>query len=65
MKMEAFDARGFLQAFEAEGGKVYSDGQSFAVIYPPADVGLLIPPEIVDWGAVIGAAHERAVYGPS
>lgn len=57
----AFDARGFLREFEAIGGKVISNGQSFAVIYPAeTDV---IPTALIDWGAVIASAHERAIYG--
>ena len=58
---EAFDARGFLTEFEAIGGKVISNGQSFAVIYPAeTDV---IPTALLDWGAIIAEAHDRAIYG--
>lgn len=58
---EAFDARGFLTEFEAIGGKVLSNGQSFAVIYPAeTDV---IPTALLDWGAIIAEAHDRAIYG--
>lgn len=56
-----FDARGFLREFEAAGGKVFSDGQSFAVVYP-AETDI-IPTALIDWGAVIASAHERAIYG--
>ena len=57
----AFDARGFLREFEAIGGRVVSNGQSFAVIYPAeTDV---IPLALIDWGAVIAEAHDRAIYG--
>lgn len=56
-----FDARGFLREFEAIGGKVISNGQSFAVIYPAeTDV---IPTALIDWGAIIAEAHDRAIYG--
>lgn len=58
---EAFDARGFLTEFEAIGGKVISNGQSFAVIYPAeTDV---IPTALLDWGAIIAEAHDRVIYG--
>lgn len=58
---ETFDARGFLTEFEAIGGKVLSNGQSFAVIYPAeTDV---IPTALLDWGAIIAEAHDRAIYG--
>lgn len=57
----AFDARAFLKAFEEAGGRVYSDGRSFAIVYPSdADV---IPLCLIEWGAVIEVAHERAIYG--
>lgn len=56
-----FDARGFLREFEAIGGRVFSDGQSFAVIYP-AETDI-IPQAMIDWGAVIETAHNRAIYG--
>ena len=57
----AFDARGFLREFEAIGGRVISNGQSFAVIYPAeTDV---IPTALLDWGAIIAEAHDRAIYG--
>lgn len=57
----AFDARGFLREFEAIGGQVITNGQSFAVIYPAeADV---IPTALIDWGAIIAEAHDRAIYG--
>lgn len=57
----AFDARGFLQEFEAIGGQVITNGQSFAVIYPAeTDV---IPTALIQWGAVVAAAQERALYG--
>ncbi len=57
----AFDARGFLREFEAIGGKVISNGQSFAVLYPAeTDV---IPTALIDWGAIIAEAHDRAIYG--
>ena len=58
-----FDARGFLREFEAIGGRVVSNGQSFAVIYP-AETDI-IPTEVIDWGAIIAEAHNRAIYGPS
>lgn len=58
---EAFDARGFLSEFEAIGGKVISNGQSFAVIYP-AETDI-IPTALLDWGAIIAEAHDRAIYG--
>lgn len=57
----AFDARGFLTEFEAIGGKVISNGQSFAVIYP-AETDL-IPTALLDWGAIIAEAHDRVIYG--
>ena len=57
----AFDARAFLETFEAEGGRVYSDGRSFAIVYP-ADAEV-IPMCLIEWGAVIETAHERAIYG--
>lgn len=58
----AFDARGFLREFEAIGGKVISNGQSFAVLYPAeTDV---IPTALIDWGAIIAEARDRAIYGP-
>lgn len=60
-KAEPFDARGFLKAFEEAGGRVYSDGRSFAIIYP-AETNV-IPLCLIEWGAVIEAAHERAIYG--
>lgn len=51
----------FLREFEAIGGTVISNGQSFAVIYPAeADV---IPTALIDWGAIIAEAHDRAIYG--
>ena len=57
----AFDARGFLQEFEAIGGRVITNGASFAVLYPAeTDVIRLA---LIDWGAVIGEAHDRAIYG--
>lgn len=57
----AFDARGFLAEFEAIGGQVITNGQSFAVIYPAeTDV---IPLALIEWGAVVEAAQERATYG--
>lgn len=56
-----FDARGFLTEFEAIGGKVISNGHSFAVIYPAeTDV---IPTALLDWGAIIAEAHDQAIYG--
>lgn len=58
---DTFDARGFLREFEAIGGKVISNGQSFAVLYPAeTDV---IPTTLIDWGAIIAEAHDRAIYG--
>ena len=57
----AFDARGFLREFEAIGGKVISNGQSFAVIYP-AETDI-IPLALIDWGAIIAEARDRAIYG--
>lgn len=56
-----FDARAFLKAFEAEGGRVYSDGRSFAIVYPAEAEA--IPMCLVEWGAVVGAAQERVIYG--
>lgn len=57
-----FDARGFLREFEAIGGRVISNGQSFAVLYPAeTDV---IPTALIDWGAVVAEAQDRAIYGP-
>lgn len=57
----AFDARGFLAEFEAIGGRVITNGQSFAVIYPAeTDV---IPLALIEWGAVVEAAQERGIYG--
>lgn len=57
----AFDARGFLAEFEAIGGQVITNGQSFAVIYPAeTDV---IPTALIDWGAIIAEAQDRAIYG--
>ena len=57
----AFDARGFLREFEAIGGRVISNGQSFAVIYPAeTDV---IPTALIDWGAVVAEAQDQAIYG--
>ncbi len=57
----AFDARSFMRDFEEIGGQVISDGRSFAVIFPAeADV---IPLELIDWGAVIATAQDRAIYG--
>lgn len=57
----AFDARGFLREFEAVGGQVITNGQSFAVIYPAeADV---IPTALFDWGAIVAEAQDRAIYG--
>lgn len=56
-----FDARGFLTEFESIGGKVISNGQSFAVIYP-AETDI-IPTALIDWGAVIAEAGDRAIYG--
>ena len=58
----AFDARGFLQEFEAIGGQVITNGQSFAVIYP-AETDI-VPTALIEWGAVVSAAQDRAVYGP-
>ena len=56
-----FDARGFLREFEAVGGQVITNGQSFAVIYPAeADV---IPTALFDWGAIVAEAQDRAIYG--
>lgn len=57
----AFDARGFLREFEAIGGRVISNGQSFAVVYP-AETDL-IPTALIDWGAIIAEARDRAIYG--
>lgn len=59
-----FDASGFLRDFEAVGGQVITNGQSFAVIYPSPDNVELIPLVPIEWGAVIQAAHDRAAYGP-
>ena len=56
-----FDARGFLREFEAIGGTVISNGQSFAVIYP-AETDI-IPTALIDWGAVVAEARDRAIYG--
>lgn len=56
-----FDARGFLAEFEAIGGRVITNGQSFAVIYP-AEVDV-IPTALIDWGAVVVEANDRAIYG--
>lgn len=57
----AFDARGFLAEFEAIGGRIITNGQSFAVLYPAeTDV---IPTALIECGAVIEAAQERATYG--
>lgn len=57
----AFDAAGFLRDFEAIGGRVYSDGRSFAIVYPAeTDV---IPLCLIEWGAVIEVAHDRARRG--
>lgn len=57
----AFDARGFLREFEAVGGQVITNGQSFAVIYPAeADI---IPTALIDWGAIVAEAQDRAIYG--
>lgn len=58
---DAFDARGFLREFEAIGGRVISNGQSFAVLYP-AEIDV-IPIALIDWGAIIAEAHDRAIYG--
>lgn len=56
-----FDARGFLREFEAIGGRVITNGQSFAVVYPAeTDV---IPMALIDWGAIIAEAKDRAIYG--
>lgn len=57
----AFDARGFLREFESLGGQVVTNGQSFAVIYP-AETDI-IPTALIDWGAVISEAIDRAIYG--
>ena len=59
----AFDARGFLAEFEAIGGQVITNGQSFAVIYPSPEDVELIPLALIEWGAVVEAAQERATYG--
>lgn len=56
-----FDAAGFLREFEAVGGKVVTNGQSFAVIYP-AETDI-IPTALIDWGAVVESARDRAIYG--
>lgn len=56
-----FDALGFIREFEAVGGKIVSDGQSFAVIYP-AETDI-VPLALIDWGAVVASAHDRAIYG--
>lgn len=57
----AFDAPGFLREFEAIGGRVVTNGQSFAVIYPAeTDV---IPTALIDWGAVVSVARDQAIYG--
>lgn len=58
-----FDARGFLREFEAIGGQVVTNGQSFAVIYPSPDDAEFIPLALIEWGAVVAAAQERATYG--
>lgn len=61
MSGPGFDASGFIAEFEAIGGRVISDGRSFAVIYPSeTDV---IPLQMIDWGAVVATAHDRAIYG--
>lgn len=57
----SFDALGFIREFEAVGGKVISDGRSFAVVYP-AETDI-IPLALIDWGAVVASAHDRAIYG--
>lgn len=57
----AFDAREFLQEFEAIGGRVVTNGASFAVLFPSETD--LIPTALIDWGAVLGEARDRAVYG--
>lgn len=57
-KLEPFDAIGFLRDFEAIGGRVYSDGRSFAIVYP-AETDF-IPLCLIEWGAVIECAHMRA-----
>lgn len=56
-----FDALGFLREFEAIGGRVVTNGQSFAVIYP-AETDI-IPTALIDWGAVVESARDRAIYG--
>lgn len=56
-----FDACGFLREFEAIGGQVVTNGQSFAVIYP-AETDI-IPTALIDWGAVVAEARDRAIYG--
>lgn len=61
MVADTFDARAFLLDFERAGGCVHSDGQSYAVVYP-AETDQ-IPDALIDWGAVIASAHERAIYG--
>lgn len=56
-----FDAPGFLREFEAIGGRVVTNGQSFAVIYP-AETDVM-PAALIDWGAVVSEARDRAIYG--
>ena len=59
----AFDARGFLREFEALGGQVVTNGSSFAVLWPSPEDVELIPLALIEWGAVVAAAQERATYG--
>lgn len=58
---QPFDARGFLREFEAIGGRVITNGQSFAVLFP-AETDI-IPQGLIDWGAIVAEVNDQAIYG--